>query len=91
MMSILEKLYYGEIRPCEKPAQNTKRYAENRETICSTEEEMIEMFPDCRELLTTYTDALCIEAQLECEADFERGFLLGARLAIEILNNNEKE
>lgn len=43
---------------------------------------LLEQFPDCKELLDTYTDALHIEAQLECEADFERGFRLGAELML---------
>ena len=84
MNNILNNLYYGEINPSEKPAPNTKRYIENRELICSTEEKLLEQFPDCSELLNEYTDALRIEAQLECEADFERGFRLGARIAMEL-------
>jgi len=84
MNNILNKLYYGEINPSEKPAPATKRYIENRELIC-TENKLIEQFPDCKELLDTYTDVLHIEAQLECEADFERGFRLGASLMAELL------
>ena len=81
MNNIINKLYYGEICPCEKPAPNTEKYIKTRETICSTEEQLLEQFPTCKELLDTYTDALHIEAQLECEADFERGFRLGAQFA----------
>jgi len=55
-----------------------------RETICSTEEQLLEQFPDCKELLDTYTDVLHIEAQLECEADFERGFRIGAAIMLAI-------
>jgi len=51
----------------------------------NTENKLIEQFPDCKELLDTYTDVLHIEAQLECEADFERGFRLGASLMAELL------
>ena len=87
MKSFIESLYYGEIIPCEKPAPNTKRFAENRDLICSTEEQLLERYPDCKELLDTYTDALHIEAQLECEADFERGFRLGSGFILEILKN----
>ena len=47
---------------------------------------LLEQFPDCKELLDTYTDALHIEAQLECEADFERGFKLGAAIVSELCN-----
>ena len=86
MKSIIEQLYYGEICPCEKSAPATKRYIENRELICSTEEQLLEQFPTCNELLDTYTDALHIESQLECEADFERGFRLGASIILDILN-----
>ena len=85
MNSIINKLYYGEICPCEKPAPMTERCIENRKTICDTEEQLLEQFPDCKELLNTYTDALHIETQLECEADFERGFKLGAQITAEIL------
>ena len=81
MNDILNKLYYGEICPCEKPAPNTKRFTENRDTIRSTEEKLIEQFPKCKELLNEYADALRIEAQLESEADFVRGFRLGAQFA----------
>ena len=84
MSSIINKLYYGEINACEKTSPNTKRFIENRKTICDTEAKLLEQFPACKELLDTYKDALHIEAQLECEADFERGFILGAQLAIAI-------
>lgn len=85
MKSIIEQLYYGEICPCEKPAPQTERCIENRKTICDTEEQLLEKFPDCKELLNTYTDALNIETQLECEADFARGFRLGATLILDII------
>ena len=85
MESIISKLYYGEICPCEKPAPNTKRFTENRNTIRSTEEKLLEQFPKCKELLDTYSDALHVEAQLECEADFARGFRLGALLMLDVM------
>ena len=84
MKSIIEQLYYGEICPCEKPAPQTERCIENRNLMCSTEEQLLEQFPDCKELLDRYTDALHIEAQLESEADFARGFRLGATLMLDV-------
>ena len=86
MKSIIEQLYYGEICPCEKPAPQTERCIENRKTICDTEEQLLVQFPDCKELLDEYTDVLHIESQLECEADFIRGFRLGAALILDILS-----
>ena len=85
MESIISKLYYGEICPCEKPAPNTERFRENRDTIRSTEEKLFEQFPKCKELLNGYTNALRIEAQLESEADFARGFRLGILIALDVM------
>ncbi len=70
MKSVISKLYYGEICPCEKPAPQTEQCIGNRKIICDTEEQLLVQFPDCKELLERYTDALHVETQLECEADF---------------------
>ncbi|MBP5604404.1 MAG: hypothetical protein J6X60_02525 [Ruminiclostridium sp.] len=51
MKSVISKLYYGELCPCEKSAPNTEKYIKTRETICSTEEQLLEKFPDCKVLL----------------------------------------
>ena len=86
MESNIEKLYYGEICPCKNPSPSTDRFRDNRQTISRTEEQLLERFPECKELLTAYTDALRIEAQLECEADFACGFRIGSALTFDILN-----
>ena len=85
MESTISKLYYGEISPCEKPAPNAERFRENRNTICSTEEKLLEQFPKCKKLLNEYSDALRIEAQLESEADFARGFRLGVLIMLNVM------
>ena len=85
MTNIIQKLYYGELCPCEKPAPSTERYIKAKKTICSAEQQLLERFPECKELLDEYTDVLHIESQLECEADFIRGFRLGAALMLDIL------
>ena len=59
MKSVISKLHYGEICPCEKPAPQTERCIENRRTICDTEEQLLEQFPTCKDLLDT--NAGCIE------------------------------
>ena len=85
MKSVISKLYYGELCPCEKPAPSTERYIKTKKTISSTESKLLEQFPGCKELLDEYTDVLHIESQLECEADFVRGFRIGAALMLDIL------
>lgn len=85
MESIISKLYYGEISPCEKPAPNTERFRKNRDTIHRIEEKLLEQFPKCKELLNEYSDALRIETQLESEADFARGFRLGVLIMLDVM------
>ena len=53
MKSVISKLYYGEICPCEKPAPQSEQCIENRKLICDTEEQLLVHFPDCKELLDT--------------------------------------
>ena len=46
---------------------------------------MLEQFPKCKELLNEYSDALRIEAQLESEADFARGFRFGVLIMLDVI------
>ena len=55
MKSVISKLYYGELCPCEKPAPSTERYIKTQKTICSAEQQLLERFPECKELLDEYT------------------------------------
>ena len=89
MKSIISKLYYGEINPCEKPAQDTERYNENLDKISGIEQKLLDSFPGCKELLDDYTGVLHILSQLECEANFISGFKLGAQFAEEIYKSDD--
>ena len=62
-----------------------ERFRKNRDIIHSTEEKLLEQFPKCKELLSEYADALRIEAQLESEADFARGFRLGVLIMLDVM------
>ena len=86
MKSILEKLYYGEISPCSEPTPTTERYLEAKNEIEHLEEEILANYPDCKDLLESYADAIHITAACEGLQDFEEGFRLGAILMVEILN-----
>ena len=90
MKSTINELYYGEICPCKLPAPNTKRYKENNKFISDTSEQLIEKYPDIKETLEKFIDAQHIATSLECEADFERGFRLGAQFTAELLGGIEE-
>lgn len=85
MTSILEKLYYGEISPCSQPTPTTERYLKAKEEVGQYEEDLLARYPDCKELLESYADALHITAAYEGLQDFEEGFRLGALIMHNIL------
>ena len=86
MKSILEKLYYGELSPCSQPTPITERYFNAKDEVEHLGEEILAKYPDCKELLESYADAIHITAACEGLRDFEEGFRLGAIFMIEILN-----
>lgn len=85
MASILEKLYYGEISPCSLPTPTTERYIKATDEVEQLGETLLEKFPDCKELLEQYADAIHITAACEGLQDFERGFRLGALIMLDVM------
>ena len=86
MKSILEKLYYGKISPCSQPTPTTERYFKAKEEVGHYEEALLTKYPDCKELLESYADAIHVTAACEGLQDFEEGFRLGALFMHDILN-----
>ena len=60
MKSFIESLYYGEISPCSMPVPNTKRYIDAQKELGKYETELLTKYPDCKELLEQYADAIHI-------------------------------
>ncbi|MBQ9385183.1 MAG: hypothetical protein IJT87_13210 [Ruminiclostridium sp.] len=87
MKSIIEKLYYGEISPCAEPTPTTKKYIDAKEEIEQLELEILAKYPNCKELLEKYTDAIHVASAYESLADFARGFKLGAEFMIAIYDD----
>ncbi|MBR5088240.1 MAG: hypothetical protein IK093_02295 [Ruminiclostridium sp.] len=85
MTSILEKLYYGEISPCSKPTPTTERYLKAKGEVEKYREEILAKYPDCKELLENYADAIHVTAACEGSQDFERGFRLGALIMVDVM------
>ena len=89
MKSILEKLYYGEISPCSLPTPTTERYFKAKDEVEKYGADILAKYPDCKELLENYTDAIHITAACEGLQDFEEGFKLGAAFMIEIMDTTD--
>ena len=89
MTSILEKLYHGEISPCSLPTPTTERYFKAKDEVEKYGADILAKYPDCKELLEEYTDAIHVTASCEGLQDFTTGFRIGAELMIEILDRTD--
>ena len=87
MKNILEKLYYGEISPCTLPTPTTGRYFKAKDEVEHLGEEIVKKYPDIKDVLERYTDAIHVTAACESLQDFERGFRLGALLMLDVITN----
>lgn len=89
-MTILEKLYNGEISPCETAVPETEEYKEKLRQKNQIAEELKKALPaDRAELLDQFT-ALCLSiAEDECKCTYAEGVRFGIDLMIEMNRTNE--
>ena len=89
-MTILEKLYNGEISPCETAVPDTEEDGEKLRQKNQIAEELKKALPaDKKELLDQLT-ALCLSvAEDECKCTYAEGVRFGIDLMIEINRMNE--
>lgn len=90
-MSIIEDLWYGNISPCERDIKRSSEYADVLERIVQLEadlharlndeeKEILEKFVNC-------TNEMCCISEREM---FVQGFMLGAKLIIEVMNSENE-
>ncbi len=89
MKSIIKKLYWGEVMPCKEPSPNTQKYKDTKEHLDRVESEILKQFPALSNDLDEYRETMWNMAAMESEEDFIRGFRLGAKFIIDILNKSE--
>ena len=89
MKSIIEQIYYGEISPCSLPTPTCEKYIKARDAVDHIRARILQKYPDCKDLLEEYTDAIHVTASCEGLQDFTTGVRLGAELMIEILDETE--
>ena len=89
MKSIIEQIYYGELSPCSLPTPTCEKYIKARDAVDHIRARILQKYPDCKDLLEEYTDAIHVIASCEGLQDFTTGVRLGAELMIEILDETE--
>lgn len=89
-MTILEKLYNGEISPCETAVPDTEEYKEKLRQKNQIAEELKKALPaDKTELLHRLTALFLSIAEDECKCTYAEGVRFGIDLMIEMNRMNE--
>ena len=87
-MNIIEELWYGNISPCERDFKKGSKYSELLGYIVRHEEDLKKRLNDeeieILEKFTEYTNEMYGISEREA---FVRGFVLGARIIIEVMNS----
>ena len=86
-MNILEELWYGNISPCEMDFKRGSKYSELLSYIARHEEDLQKRLNDEeKEILEKFTECMGEMNGIAEREAFVRGFVLGARIIIEVMN-----
>ncbi len=86
--SIFQALYYGDIFPVESRAPNTEEHSQLRKRALALHEEVRNLLGDeGKQTFDTFLNTNAEINSLTEESKFRLGFVLGARLMIEVLQD----
>ena len=86
-MNILEELWYGNISPCEMDFKRGSKYFELLSYIVRHEEDLQKRMNDEeKEILEKFSECTNEMYGIAKREAFARGFVLGARIIIEVMN-----
>ena len=88
-MRLLEEFWYGNIEPTEYDT-SSKEYKKLQELICRNEEKLkATMTDEQKELFEKYTNCVREYQTITDCLIFQNGFKLGARMMLEVMQENE--
>ena len=87
-MNIIDELWYGNISPCERDFKRGSKYSELLGYIVRHEEDLKKRLNDEEiEILEKFTECTNEMYGISEREAFVRGFTLGARIVIEVMNS----
>ena len=87
-MNIIDELWYGNISPCERDFKKGSKYSELLGYIVRHEEDLKKRLNDEEiEILEKFTECTNEMYGIAEREAFVRGFKLGARIIIEVMNS----
>ncbi len=86
-MNIIEELWYGNINPCERDFKKGSKYSELLGYIVRHKEDLKKRLNDEEiDILEKFTECTNEMYDIAEREAFVRGFVLGARIIIEVMN-----
>ena len=85
MKSVIDELYNGDRATAIRASRFGEEYKQLFEKVCELEHELLEKIPQFDKLFKEYQDAEIDLANIAFEYEFNKGFIMGARLMLEVI------
>ena len=85
MKSVIDELYNGDRATAIRASRFGEEYKQIFEKVCELEHELLEKIPQFDKLFKEYQDAEIDLANIAFEYEFNKGFIMGARLMLEVI------
>lgn len=91
MKSIIDELYYGNITPNERSFQKGSEYDRALRSVVKCQDELIPLLSDKgKELIEEYSRAQGNVTSISCCDMWKKGFILGLRIGIEVMTEQDE-
>ena len=87
MKSVIDELYNGDRATAISASKFGAEYKQIFERLCALDNEILEQFPQCSVLFQRYRNAEIDLADIANRYEFEKGFIMRARLMLEVTVN----
>ena len=87
-MNIIEEKYNGDLFPIGTYSNSGKEYKKAMDSLVAAETELLNAYPQIRKLFDRYQSAQIELVSINNRQEFVNGFKMGAKLILEIVDNN---
>lgn len=84
-MSIIEKMYNGDLFPVGTYSHDSKEYKKAMDSLVAAETELLNTYPQIRELFDKYQSAQIEFISINNRQEFVNGFRIGGQMVLEML------
>lgn len=86
-MNIIEEMYNGDLFPIRMYSHNSNEYRKAMDDLVSAEKELLNTYPQIKELFDKYQDAQIALISINNRQEFVSGFRIGAKMMIELIKD----